>query len=321
MGISARRAAPRSFWISEIGPSRSQASGDSGSVNPNVMSMTTRTGRRPKPPRSPNPRMWAKTLASVSLRLTELSREPLVERATSLGDHTPLLFEGRQVPTVESRRVAPASLYLLAFGRCGPRVDGTIVADYNAVEVLGGLGAYEAPADVFGYGLGIAFQRVPDAASPGRLEDEAVALEDGHIAYLGRHLDLFATCPDEGLLGGRAWFAAAHTIRICVGTVVLVGYAAVGEEAVDLLDAASATELAGAARVSAGRVLLYDHRVVRLHVLRRDREELRPPGVSIQAVLARDGGYPAVEYLHGLETLATVLDARVDEVGARAVGA
>ena len=50
-----RRAASRSFCISETGPSRSQARGDSGSVNPRVMSMTTRAGRRPKPPRPPKP--------------------------------------------------------------------------------------------------------------------------------------------------------------------------------------------------------------------------------------------------------------------------
>src|SRR5215211_8463875 len=96
MGIFARRAALRSFCISEIGPSRSQARGDSGSVNPRVMSMTTRAGRRPKPPRPPNPSMCAKALPPVGPRLAELAREPLVERAARLGDHAPLLVEGRQ---------------------------------------------------------------------------------------------------------------------------------------------------------------------------------------------------------------------------------
>src|SRR5688572_4297497 len=114
MGISARRAALRSFSISEIGPSRSQARGDSGSVNPTVMSMTTSAGRRPKPPRPPNPSMCAKVLPPVTPRLAELAGEPLVELATGLGDYTPLLIEGRQVPMVESRRLATASHYLLA---------------------------------------------------------------------------------------------------------------------------------------------------------------------------------------------------------------
>src|ERR671913_893226 len=101
MGISARRAALKSFWISEIGPSRSQARGDSGSVNPRVMSMTTRAGRRPKPPRPPNPSMCAKVLPPVAPRLAELAREPLIELAAGVGDPAPLLIEGRQVPMVE----------------------------------------------------------------------------------------------------------------------------------------------------------------------------------------------------------------------------
>src|SRR5215218_9282476 len=103
MGISARRAALRTFCISEIGPSRSQARGDSGSVNPRVMSITTRAGQRPKPPRPPNPSMCAKALPSIAPRLAEFSREPLVELAAGLGDHAPLLIEGREISMVEPR--------------------------------------------------------------------------------------------------------------------------------------------------------------------------------------------------------------------------
>src|ERR671920_2235962 len=94
MGISARRAALRSFRISEIGPSRSQDRGDSGSVNPRVMSTTTRAGRRPKPPRPPNPSMCANALTPVAPRLAEFAREPLVELAAGLGGHASLFFEG-----------------------------------------------------------------------------------------------------------------------------------------------------------------------------------------------------------------------------------
>src|SRR5688500_4630795 len=135
MWLSARRAALRRFWISEIGPSRSQASGDSGSVNPRVMSMTTRAGRRPKPPRPPKPSMCAKALPSVRPRLAELSREPRVERAAGLGDHTPLLFEGRQVPVVEVGRLVATTSYLLAFRLCGFGVDGAVVGDHDTVDV------------------------------------------------------------------------------------------------------------------------------------------------------------------------------------------
>src|SRR5918995_3379363 len=94
MGISARRAALRSFWISEIGPSRSQDRGDSGSVNPRVMSTTTRAGRRPKPPRPPNPSMCAKASTPVAPCLAEFAREPLVELAAGLRGYAPPVLEG-----------------------------------------------------------------------------------------------------------------------------------------------------------------------------------------------------------------------------------
>src|SRR5215210_5635181 len=123
IGISARRATLKSFWISEIGPSRSQANGDSGSVNPRVMSMTTRAGRRPKPPRPPNPSMCAKVLPPVAPGLAELAREPLVELAAGLGDDAPLLIERRQISVVESRRFATAILYLLTLRACRFRGD------------------------------------------------------------------------------------------------------------------------------------------------------------------------------------------------------
>src|SRR5215212_4925745 len=317
MGISARRAASRSFWISATGPSRSQASGDWGSVNPRVMSMTTRAERGPKPPRPPKPSMCAKVLPPVGPRLAELAREPLVERAARLGDHAPLLVEGRQVSMVEPRRRAPATPYLLPLRPCRFRVDGP-VGDHDTV---GGLGAYEVPADVFGHGFGVAFQRVSDAAGSCRLEDEAVALEDGHVAHFGRHLDFFPVRPDERLLRGHARLAAVHAVGVGMVAVVLVGDAAVRQETVDLLDAATATELADAAGVPAGRVLLHDHGVVRLHVLGGAGEELGPPGVSVQAVLAGDSRDPPVQDLHGLERFAIILDARVDEVGTRPVRA
>src|SRR5919112_2320618 len=114
MGIFARRAAPRSFWISATGTSRSQASGDPGSVNPRVMSITTRAGRRPKPPRPPNPSICAKTLPPVAPRFAELAREPLVELAAGFGDHASLLIEGGKGPVVEPPRLPTAGLYLLA---------------------------------------------------------------------------------------------------------------------------------------------------------------------------------------------------------------
>src|ERR671920_2265872 len=141
MGISARRAALRSFWISEIGPSRSQASGDSGSVNPRVMSMTMRAGRRPKPPRPPKPSMCAKSLPPVAPCLAELTGEPLVELAARLGDHTTLLLQRRQVSVVEPRQLAAAALYLLALGSGRLRINGAIFGDHDAVEALRGLGA------------------------------------------------------------------------------------------------------------------------------------------------------------------------------------
>src|SRR5215204_7663054 len=141
MGISARRAALRSFWISETGSSRSQARGDSGSVNPRVMSMTTRAGRRPKPPRPPNPSMCAKVLPPVAPGLSELSREPLVELAAGLGDHAPLLIEGRQIPAVESRRLATASLYLLTLRPRRSLLDGAVINDHDTVDALGRFGA------------------------------------------------------------------------------------------------------------------------------------------------------------------------------------
>src|SRR5215211_2563163 len=259
MGISARLAASRSFWISETGPSRSQARGDCGSVNPRVISMTTRAGRRPKPPRPPNPSMCAKGLPPVASLLSELGREPLVELAAGLGDHASLLIERRQISAVESRRLVTTGLYLLTLLPCRFRNDGAVVADYDAVHGVGSLGAYEAPADVFGYGLGVALQRVSDAAGARRLEDQAIALEDGHVPHLGRHIDLFAVRPDERLLGRCAWFAAGHAVGVGM--------------------------------------------------------------VAVEAVLARDGRYPTVQDLHGLERLAVFLDTRVDEVGARPVGA
>src|ERR687889_386934 len=135
MGMPARRAASRNFWISEIGPSRSQAKGDSGSVNPRVMSMMIRAGRRPKPPRPPNPSMCAKVLPPVGPRLAELAREPLVERATRLSDHAPLLVEGRQVSMVKPRRRATGSPYLLPLRSCRFRVGGA-VGDHDAVGAL-----------------------------------------------------------------------------------------------------------------------------------------------------------------------------------------
>src|SRR5215210_3423939 len=321
MGIPARRAVSRSFLTSETGPSRSQASGDCGSVNPRVMSMTTRAGRRPKPPRPPNPSRCAKVLPPFGPRLAELAREPLVERAARLGNHTPLLVERRQVSVVEPRRLATATPYLLTLRACRFRVYGVVVTDHDAVDAFGGPGAYEAPADVLGHGLGVAFERVSDATGSGRLEDEAVAFEDGHIAHLGRHLDLVPVRPEERLLRRRARLAAVHAVGVGVVAVVLVCDAAVGQETVDLLYPAAAPELAGAAGVFAGRVLLHDHGVVRLHVLGGNGEELGPPGVSVEAVLAGDGRDPAVQDLHGLERLSVLLDARVDEVGARSVGA
>src|SRR5829696_1315636 len=320
MGISARRAAPRSLWISESGPSRSQASGDSGSVNPRVMSMTTRAGRRPKPPHPPNPSMCAKVSPPVAPRFAELAREPLVELAAGLGDHAPLLIEGRQVPMVESRRLATASHYLLALRPCRSRIYGAVLVYNDAVDALCGFRADEAPADVFGYCLGVALQRISDAAGACRLEDEAVALEDGHVAHLCRHVDLFAVRPDERLPGGRARLAAVHAVGVGVMPIVLVCDAAVGQETVDFLYPAAAPELAGAAGVFAGGVLLHDHGVVRLHVLGGDGEELGPPGVSVEAVFAWDRRNPAVKDLHGLERLAGLFNARVDEVGTRPVG-
>src|ERR687898_299136 len=321
MGISARRAALRSFWISEIGPSRSQARGDSGSVNPSVMSMTTRAGRRPKPPRPPNPSRCANALPPVAPLFAQLARQPLVELAAGLGNHTPLLIKGREISTVESRRFAAASSNLLPLRFCRRRVNGAIVTDHEAVDALRSLGAYEAPANVFGRCLGVALQRVPDAAGAGGLEDEAVALEDGHVAHLRRHVDLLAVRPDERLLRSCTRLAPVHAVRVGVMPVVLVGDVAVGQEAVDLPYPAAAPELAGAAGVFAGRVLLYDHGVVRLHVLGGDGEELGPPGVSVEAVLAGDGRYTTVEDLHGLKRFAGLLYARVDEVGARSVRA
>src|SRR5215217_3539204 len=309
MGIFARRAALRSFCISMIGPSRSQARGDSGSVKPSVMSMTTRAGRRPKPPRPPNPSMCAKVLPPVAPRLAKLAREPLVELAAGLGDDAPLLIERRQISVVELRRLATAILYLLALRSGLLYRHGAVVSDYDAVEALGGLGAYEAPADVFGYSLGVALQRVSDAASASRLEDEAVALEDGHIAHLGRYLDHFPISPDERLPGSSARLAAVHAVGVGVMPIVLVCDATVCQEAVDLLYSAAAPELAGPTGVFAGRVLLYDHGVVRLHVFGGNGKELGPPGVSVEAVLAGNSRYPTVKDLHGLERLAVLLDA------------
>src|ERR671910_2469560 len=108
MGISAWRAVLKSFWISAIGPSRSQARGDSGSVNPSVMSMTTRAGRRPKPPRPPNPSRCANALPPVAPLFAQLARQPLVELAAGLGGHTPLLLKGGGDSTGESPRFAAA---------------------------------------------------------------------------------------------------------------------------------------------------------------------------------------------------------------------
>src|SRR5215218_3443433 len=101
MGISASLATSNSFCISEIGPSRSQPSGDSVSVNPRFKSMTTRAGRRPNPARPPKPSMWAGTLSFIGALLAELAEEPRLERAVVLGDHASLLFGWRPVSVVE----------------------------------------------------------------------------------------------------------------------------------------------------------------------------------------------------------------------------
>src|SRR5829696_172808 len=284
------------------------------------MSMTMRAGRRPKPPRPPKPSMCAKVLPPVAPRLAELTREPLVEAATGLGDHAPLLIERRQIPVVEPRRLAAAGPYLITLRPRRILVDRAVVIDHDAVDALGGFGADQAPADVLCDGLGVALERIADTAGAGRLEDETVALEDGHVAHLGRHVDLFSVRPDERLLGGRARLAAIHAVGVSVVAVVLVGDAAVRQEAVDLLDAAAAPELAGAAGVLTGRVLLHDHGVVRLHVFGGDGQELGPPGVPVGAILAGDCRDPAVQALHGLERFARFFHARVDEVGARPVG-
>src|SRR5215212_7913118 len=319
-GISASLAASRSFRISDTGPSRSQASGEFGSVNPRFMSITTRAGRRPKPPRPPKPSMWARVLSSIGPLLAELAGEPLVERAAGLGDHAPLLFEGRQIPVVEVGRLVATSPDLLTFGICGSGIYGPVFGDDDAVDVLGGLGTEEVPAYVFGDCLGVALQWISYSTGAGSLEDQPVAIEDGYVAHLGRHLDLFSPGPYEGLLRGRARLAAVHPVGVGVMAVVLVGNAAIGEEAVDLLDAAATPKLAGSAGVLAGRVLLHDHGIVRLHVLRWHGQKLGPPGVPVQPILAGDCWYAAVEDLHGLERLSVLLDPGVDEVGTRPVG-
>src|SRR5918993_2094651 len=222
---------------------------------------------------------------------------------------------------VESRRLATASHYLLALRPGRSRVYGAVLVYNDAVDFAGGFGADEPPADVFRYCLGLAFQRISDTAGACRLEDETIALEDGHLAHFGRHVDLFAVRPEERLPGSCTRLAAVHAVGVGVMPIVLVCDAAVGQETVDFLYPAAAPELAGAAGVFAGRVLLHDHGVVSLHVLGGDGEELGPPGVSVEAVLAWDGRNPAVKDLHGLERLAGLFDAGVDEVGARPVGA
>src|SRR5919205_4206869 len=136
--------------------------------------------------------MRARALSTVGARLAELAGEPRVERATGLGDHAPLLFEGWQIAVVEARRLVAASPYLLAPGIRGPCIDGAVTGDHDAVEVLGCFGAQQVPAHVFGHGLGVALQWIPNSPGAGRLEDQAVALEDGHVAHLGGHLDLFS---------------------------------------------------------------------------------------------------------------------------------
>src|ERR671911_143451 len=193
---------------------------------------------------------------------------------------------------VESRRLATASHYLLALRPGRSRVYGAVLVYNDAVDFAGGFGADEPPADVFRYCLGLAFQRISDTAGACRLEDETIALEDGHVAHFGRHVDLFAVRPEERLPGSCTRLAAVHAVGVGVMPIVLVCDAAVGQETVDFLYPAAAPELAGAAGVFAGRVLLHDHGVVSLHVLGGDGEELGPPGVSVEAVLAWDGRKP-----------------------------
>src|ERR671910_937681 len=221
---------------------------------------------------------------------------------------------------VESRRLATASHYLLALRPGRSRVYGAVLVYNDAVDFAGGFGADEPPADVFDYCLGVALQRISDAAGACRLEDETIALEDGHVAHFGRHVDLFAVRPDERLLGRSARLPAVHAVGVGVMPIVLVCDVAVGQETVHFLYPAPAPELAGAAGVFAGRVLLYDHGVVRLHVLGGGGEELWPRGVSAEAFLPGVGGNPAVKDLHGLERLAGLINAGVDEVGAPPLG-
>ncbi len=59
--------------------------------------------------------------------------------------------------------------------------------------------------------------------------------------------------------------------------------------------------------------------VILLDVLGGDAEELGPPTVPVDAVLAGKRRDAAVQDLHGLEGLAVVLDAGIDEVRARPV--
>src|SRR5918997_1067548 len=216
--MPAPRAASRSPAMFSTGPSRSQASGDSGSVKPKVMSITTRAGRRPKPPRSPKPCMCnalppLKLSLSPAVRSAKLVREPLVELAAGLGDHAPLLLEWRERPAVELRQLPALVFELLAPGRRRAGVYGAVL-HYDAVFALGGLAADEAPAYVLRYRLGITGQWVPNAPCARGLKDEPVALEDRDVAHLGWQVYLLTARADE--VGARA-VGAGDTEPDCRG--------------------------------------------------------------------------------------------------------
>src|ERR671916_2266033 len=220
----------------------------------------------------------------------ELLGEPLVELAPGLGDGVPLFLERGEVAVVEAGRLGAVGPYLLALRLRRRRVHRAVVVYHHAVLALGRFAADEAPAHVFGHDLGVAFEGVTYTAGARGLEDEAVTLEDGHVAHLGGEVYRLTALTNERLLRRRAGSTGVHAVGVGVVPIVLVGDMAVGEESVDLLYAAAAAEEAGAARVAPSRVLLYDHGVVPLHVLGRHREELGPPRVAVEAVLTRYGG-------------------------------
>src|SRR5918998_2808792 len=275
-------------------------------------------GRGRCPPRPPKPSMC---MPSPPVPAAELLGEPLVELAPGLGNGVPLLLERREVAVVEAGRLGAVGPYLLALGLRRRRVPRAVVVYHHAVLALGRFAADEAPAHVFGHDLGVAFEGVTYTAGARGLEDEAVTLEDGHVAHLGGEVYRLTALTNERLLRRRAGSTGVHAVGVGVVPIVLVGDMAVGEESVDLLYAAAAAEEAGAAGVAPSGVLLHDHGVVRLHVLCRHREELGPPRVAVEAVFTRYGGDATVQDLHGLERLSVLLDAGVHEVGAGAVGA